>query len=218
MNEIFDEPITGELPIAEPIVVDDAPDLEPELEDFDNGQASIVNELNEPKDPMGITVEPDDDALRAKDLLDDDQFKFTGEMITFGIDVGAAWLLAFIAHQQSDQYRLNPKDLKKLEKVVTKCAKDTKVSMSPWQGLIVSLAVIYGTKIPEVLAARREWENQPKPITDEPTTQDKGVPVGTRPDNATDPTPDTDEPTTPSAGEPATAAMGAAAYIADADE
>ena len=217
MNEIFDEPIMGELPIAEPIA-EDIPDTEPELEDFDNGQASIVNELNAPKDPMGITIEPDDDALRAKDLLDDDQFRFTGEMITFGIDVGAAWLLAFIAHKQSDQYRLSPKDLKKLEKVVTKCAKDTKVSMSPWQGLIVSLAVIYGTKVPEVLAARRAWENQPKPITDEPITQDKGVPAGGRTDIPTDAAPDTDEAATPSAGEPATAAMGAAAYITDADE
>ena len=121
----------------------------------DEREEELINEINQPKDPMGITVEPDDDSLQAKDILDDEAFKFSGEMLSFGIDVGAAYLLAWIAHQPLETYRLPPKDLKKLEKVIAKCTRDTKLMLSPWQGLFVVLIAIYGMKIPQVIEARR---------------------------------------------------------------
>ncbi len=168
----------------------------------DETQEELINEINQPKDPMGITAEPDDDSLQAKDLLDDEAFRFSGEMLSFGIDVGAAYLLAWLAHQPLETYRLPPKDLKKLEKVIAQCTRDTKLMLSPWQGLFVVLLAIYGMKVPQVLQARREWEEKQRHPNDY-DREDKGFPVRDKSDHAANPTPDADEPTTAAAGSPA---------------
>ena len=189
--QMADEPNNipmDDMPIDEPPVGD-------EIED------ELINEINQPKDPMGITVEPDDDSLQAKDILDDEAFKFSGEMLSFGIDVGAAYLLAWIAHQPLETYRLPPKDLKKLEKVIAKCTRDTKLMLSPWQGLFVVLLAIYGMKIPQVIEARREWEDQQKQLN-EYDRQDKTIPVRDKPSGDTDTAPNADQPTTHAAGGP----------------
>ncbi len=181
------------------IPMDDMPMDEPPV--GDEIEDELINEINQPKDPMGITVEPDDDSLQAKDILDDEAFKFSGEMLSFGIDVGAAYLLAWIAHQPLETYRLPPKDLKKLEKVIAKCTRDTKLMLSPWQGLFVVLLAIYGMKIPQVIEARREWENQQKQLN-EYDRQDKTIPVRDKPCGDTDTAPNADQPTTHAAGGP----------------
>lgn len=167
----------------------------------DETQEELINEINQPKDPMGITAEPDDDSLQAKDLLDDEAFRFSGEMLSFGIDVGAAYLLAWLAHQPLETYRLPPKDLKKLEKVIAQCTRDTKLMLSPWQGLFVVLLAIYGMKVPQVLQARREWEEQQRHPNDY-DREDTHLPVRDKSDHAANPTPDADKPTTAAAGSP----------------
>ena len=164
----------------------------------DETQEELINEINRPKDPMGITAEPDDDSLQAKDLLDDEAFRFSGEMLSFGIDVGAAYLLAWLAHQPLETYRLPPKDLKKLEKVIAQCTRDTKLMLSPWQGLFVVLLAIYGMKVPQVLQARREWEEQQRHPNDY-DREDTHLPVRDKSNPAADPTTDADEPTTSAA-------------------
>lgn len=160
---------------AAPIMDDDTtyeegPSMEGGMEE------DLINEINQPKDPMGISMEPDDDSLQAKDLLDDEAFKFSGEMLSFGIDIGAAYLLAWIAHQPLETYRLQPKDLKKLEKVISKCASSTKLMLSPWQGLFVVLIAIYGMKIPQVIQARKDWENQQKLLPHDINKQNTSIP------------------------------------------
>lgn len=179
--------------MAEEMPMDEAP-LGGETEE------ELINEINQPKDPMGITVEPEDDTLQAKDLLDDEAFKFSGEMLSFGIDVGAAYLLAWIAHQPLETYRLPPKDLKKLEKVIAKCTRDTKLMLSPWQGLFVVLLAIYGMKIPQVIQARREWEEQQRQPKSEDDREDKEFSVRDKSGKDANPTTDTDQPADNAAG------------------
>lgn len=164
----------------------------------DEMEEELINEINQPKDPMGITVEPDDDSLQAKDILDDEAFKFSGEMLSFGIDVGAAYLLAWIAHQPLETYRLPPKDLKKLEKVIAKCTRDTKLMLSPWQGLFVVLIAIYGMKIPQVIEARREWKEGQKQLKAY-DREDKAVSVRDEGRGAADSAPNADQSTTDAA-------------------
>lgn len=163
-------------------------------------EEELINEINQPKDPMGITVEPEDDTLQAKDLLDDEAFKFSGEMLSFGIDVGAAYLLAWIAHQPLETYRLPPKDLKKLEKVIAKCTRDTKLMLSPWQGLFVVLLAIYGMKIPQVIQARKEWEEQQRQPKSEDDREDKEFSVRGKSGRDANPATDTDHPADNAAG------------------
>ncbi len=196
-TEIIDDIPTGSF--------EDFMQTAPEPDDLpidDETQEELIHEINQPKDPMGITAEPDDDSLQAKDLLDDEAFRFSGEMLSFGIDVGAAYLLAWLAHQPLETYRLPPKDLKKLEKVIAQCTRDTKLMLSPWQGLFVVLLAIYGMKIPQVLQARREWEEQQRQTNDY-DREDKGFPVRDKSNHAANPAPDTDEPTTAAAGDAA---------------
>ena len=157
-------------------------------------EEELIHEINQPKDPMGITVEPEDDTLQAKDLLDDEAFKFSGEMLSFGIDVGAAYLLAWIAHQPLETYRLPPKDLKKLEKVIAKCTRDTKLMLSPWQGLFVVLLAIYGMKIPQVIQARKEWEEQQRQPKSEDDREDKEFSVRGKSGRDANPATNTDQP------------------------
>lgn len=180
-------------------------------------EEELIHEINQPKDPMGITAEPEDDNLQAKDLLDDEAFKFSGEMLSFGIDVGAAYLLAWIAHQPLETYRLPPKDLKKLEKVIAKCTRDTKLMLSPWQGLFVVLLAIYGMKIPQVIQARKEWEEQQRqPIAYD--REDKEISVRGKSGRDANPATDTDQPADNAAGSDSRADDAANADAIHADE
>lgn len=181
-------------------------------------EEELIHEINQPKDPMGITAEPEDDNLQAKDLLDDEAFKFSGEMLSFGIDVGAAYLLAWIAHQPLETYRLPPKDLKKLEKVIAKCTRDTKLMLSPWQGLFVVLLAIYGMKIPQVIQARKEWEEQQRQPKSEDDRENQEVPIWDRPDRNANPAPDTDRPANTATGGPAGADNAAGTDPSNTDE
>ena len=181
-------------------------------------EEELINEINQPKDPMGITVEPEDDTLQAKDLLDDEAFKFSGEMLSFGIDVGAAYLLAWIAHQPLETYRLPPKDLKKLEKVIAKCTRDTKLMLSPWQGLFVVLLAIYGMKIPQVIQARKEWEEQQRQPKSEDDREDKEFSVRGKSGRDANPATDTDHPADNAAGGDSRADDAANADPSDTDE
>ena len=183
----------------------------------DEMEEELINEINQPKDPMGITVEPDDDSLQAKDILDDEAFKFSGEMLSFGIDVGAAYLLAWIAHQPLETYRLPPKDLKKLEKVIAKCTRDTKLMLSPWQGLFVVLIAIYGMKIPQVIEARREWKEGQKQLKAY-DREDKAIPVRDEGRGAADSAPNADQPTADAADGAAGAGDAAEPESSHADQ
>ena len=181
-------------------------------------EEELINEINQPKDPMGITVEPEDDTLQAKDLLDDEAFKFSGEMLSFGIDVGAAYLLAWIAHQPLETYRLPPKDLKKLEKVIAKCTRDTKLMLSPWQGLFVVLLAIYGMKIPQVIQARKEWEEQQRQPKSEDDREDKEISVRGKSGRDANPATNTDQPADNAAGGDSRADDAANADPSNTDE
>ena len=184
---------------AAPIMDDTTYEEDPSMEG--GMEEDLINEINQPKDPMGISMEPDDDSLQAKDLLDDEAFKFSGEMISFGIDIGVAYLLAWIAHQPLETYRLQPKDLKKLEKVISKCASSTKLMLSPWQGLFVVLIAIYGMKIPQVIQARKDWENQQKQLPHDTNKQDKNIPLREESGEHTDSEANTDGAATDSTGD-----------------
>lgn len=201
---------------------EDFMEMAPEMNDIplDEGapeEEELINEINQPKDPMGISIEPDDDSLQAKDLLDDEAFKFSGEMLSFGIDVGAAYLLAWIAHQPLETYRLPPKDLKKLEKVIAKCTRDTKLMLSPWQGLFVVLLAIYGMKIPQVIQARKEWEAQQLQPSNH-DSEDKDLSVRDKPDRSADTAPDSNEPTATAEASDTRATVPAEPETENADE
>lgn len=201
---------------------EDFMEMAPEMSDIplDEGapeEEELINEINQPKDPMGITIEPDDDSLQAKDLLDDEAFKFSGEMLSFGIDVGAAYLLAWIAHQPLETYRLPPKDLKKLEKVIAKCTRDTKLMLSPWQGLFVVLLAIYGMKIPQVIQARKEWEAQQLQPSNH-DSEDKDLSVRDKPDRSADTAPDSNKPTATAEASDTRATVPAEPETENADE
>lgn len=124
------------------------------------GESSFTQEMNQPKDPMHITQEPDDPALVASDLLDDSVFKYTGEVLANGLDAGAAALLGMLAHLPNEEFKLSTPDRKKIEKAITFCAKQAKFQVSPWQGLFIVAGSIYGAKIPQVMEGRRQWMAQ----------------------------------------------------------
>ena len=216
-TEIVEEPLpTGSL--EDFMQMADEPDALPMDEtpiDGGGAEEDLINEINQPKDPMGISMEPDDDSLQAKDLLDEEAFKFSGEMLSFGIDVGAAYLLAWIAHQPLETYRLPPKDLKKLEKVIAKCTSTTKLMLSPWQGLFVVLLAIYGMKIPQVIQARKEWENQQRQSLNDYDREDKDIPLRTQSETVADAAPTAHAPATDTTG----GAAGAdSATVPDAED
>lgn len=145
--------------------------LSPSEYNFADGDIStFASEIQQPKQDMGISEEPDvwEDPEEPDELEDGPEneaeinapsqrmaARRTAKFICHFADMGFATALSAISKNDMDEHRADKESLHELENAVAEYCKDMGGNVPPWLMIVICVLTIYGGQIPQALRDRK---------------------------------------------------------------